>query len=480
MSPAADESSAGRVDGRASSHDIGSRPQTEALQIAASAMVDAQALKLIDNRHEVLQAEPAGAMTTAAARTAAVNDVAALDSFADKALQGRAAAVMGNTAHQHPTYKSALKEISPQYADLADRAYAQALKDSAAKEDRKALEFADLRDAAAASIAARYSAMAGAGQMVKDLPEPALERLAIKDSRDLLLIDSFPPHARAGEAQALVAQSMRSDGYRATFERERAEWTAPSVDRQLGRTANTTPRAENDANSMRAVGDTTAKRRAIPPLEDRFNVMRTGLITREFRFRDQAGKVAFTDRLMSINIATDSPAAVKAMVDRAAERGWQTVQLKGSPEFVRQGWIAANAQGLTAVGHTPTDADRDAAAKERTRLQANQDALSPSAPGPAAQRIQPAHRENLGDGRSAEEFRGNRPLLAAIEKALVNAKVPPEIRGQMRSMMAAEGARRVSGGERFNVPVYDPAAARARSAPVQAVAPRSADRERSR
>ena len=178
-----------------------------------------------------------------AAREAATSDVAGLNSFTDKMLQGRAAAVMGDTADQHPAYKTSLKEASPQYAGLAERAYADGQQRSAAKEDRKAFEFADRRDDAADNIATRYATMARAGLTVKDLQGPALDRLAIKDSRDLLLIDGFPPHPRAGEA--------------------------------------------------------------------------------------------------------------KALVDRAAERGWEAVRLIGSPEFVRQGWIAATAQGLKAVGHTP-------------------------------------------------------------------------------------------------------------------------------
>lgn len=94
---------------------------------------------------------------------------------------------------------------------------------------------------------------------------------------------------------------------------------------------------------MRAEGDTSAKRRAIPPLEDRLNIVKSGLVAKEYHFRDQAGKVAFTEKMFSLNTSSESPAAIKAMVERAAERGWETVSLKGSPEFVRQGWIAANA-----------------------------------------------------------------------------------------------------------------------------------------
>jgi hypothetical protein len=231
---------------------------------------------------------------------------------------------------------------------------------------------------------------------------------------------------------------------------------------------------------MRSAGETTTKRPAIPPLEDRFNVFRIGLVEREYHFRDQAGKVAFTDKLLSISTASESPAAIKAMVDRAAERGWETVRLDGSPEFVRQGWIAATAQGLKAVGHSPTAGDREAAVKERARLQVGLDALAPARPGEAILRVQSAHVERVSGDRGAAEIGGPRQLVAAIEKALVDGKVSPELRGRVWEMMAAEGAQRVARGERVKVPVYDARAPRAQAKTVQAAPQRRSDRERSR
>ncbi len=488
--------------------DNGSRPPSEARPTPETALADAQALKVIDSRHEGLQALSAGALGAVAAREAAGSDVSALDSFADKSLQGRAAAVMGDTADQHPAYKTALKEVSPQYAGLAERVYADDQQRAAAKEDRKAFEYADRRDDAADSIAARYATMASAGLKVKDLQGSALDRLAIKDSRDLLLIDGFPPHPRLGETKTLVADSPKSDAYRSTFERETAEWTTAGVGRQtippartasnesldqasastaspadVKQSAKAPPSAERagiGTNSMRSEGNTAEKRRAIPPLEDRFNVKRIGLVEKEYHFRDQAGKVAFTDKFMSISTGSKSPAAIKAMVDRAAERGWETVRLNGSPEFARQGWIAATAQGLKAVGHTPTAGDREAAARERTRLQVNQDVLAPQRPGEAILRVQSAHVERVSGDRSAAEVSGQHQLAAAIEKALVEGKVSPELRGQVRAMMTAEGARRVARGERFKVPVYDSRAPRTRAKTIQAGPRRHGDRERSR
>ena len=237
------------------------------------------------------------------------------------------------------------------------------------------------------------------------------------------------------------------------------------------------------SNSMRSVGDATEKRRAVPPLEDRFNVFRTGLIEKEYRFRDQAGKVAFTDKLLSINSTSESAAAIKAMVDRAAERGWETVRLKGSPEFVRQGWVAANAQGIRAVGHTPTPGDRDAVAKERERLEVGRAAEGSQRPAKSIARIRAEHKvrsDTDPGGRIVLASSGQRLLAAAIEKALSEGKVSPEIRGQVRDMMAAEGARRMALGDRFKVPVYDAQAPRVRTKTISSGPQRHGDRERSR
>ena len=160
--------------------DSGTMPPSGPRPTPESALADAQALKSIDSRHEGLQALAPGTLGAVPAREAATSEVAALDGFADKVLQGRAAAVMGDTAEQQPAYRTALKEVSPQYAGLAGRAYAEEQLRSAAKEDRKALEYASRRDDAADSIAGRYATMASAGLTIKDLQGPALAMVAYR------------------------------------------------------------------------------------------------------------------------------------------------------------------------------------------------------------------------------------------------------------------------------------------------------------
>ena len=124
--------------------------------------------------------------------------------------------------------------------------------------------------------------------------------------------------------------------------------------------------------------------------------------------------------------------------------------------------------------------DREAAAKERARLQARQNAPAPQRLGEGLQRVQSDYVERVSGDRKAAELGGQRRLAVAIEKALVDGKVSPELRGQVRAMMAAEGAKRVARGERLKVPVYDARAPRARAKTVQAGRQRHGDRERSR
>ena len=133
-----------------------------------------------------------------------------------------------------------------------------------------------------------------------------------------------------------------------------------------------------------------------------------------------------------------------------------------------------------SVGHTPTTGDREAVIKERARLEIGRNADAPQRQVEAIDRVQSAHVERVNGSRSAAEHSGQRQLAAAIEKALADGNVSPEIRGRVQAMMTAEGARRIARGERFKVPVYDARAPRTRAKTIPAGPQRLSDRERSR
>lgn len=231
--------------------------------------------------------------------------------------------------------------------------------------------------------------------------------------------------------------------------------------------------------------DTGPRRSAIPPLEDRFNIVSRGLVSKDYEFRDQPGKIAFTESLYKLSSQTDSPAAAKAMVDRALERGWETVQVSGSSEFTRQAWVAATAHGLKAIGHTPTPGDRQAAKKERARLELSRSLRD--APR-SQQKADPGkvqggtveHADPAGERVRRSSAIREQQLVAAFDKALRDGKVPANLRDQLRERMAAEGARRSGQGERFNVQVYDLKAPRAKPKTLKVGPQRVADREWSR
>ena len=388
------------------------------------------------------------------------------------------------------------------------------------KDERKQAEYGRMQNDGATDIVARHATLKGLGMDMKDLSVLQTERIAREDSHALALLKGHP---REPEAAALVLTGLQTPAYRSAFEKAQAEmnWSegirsevslvqaiqlrsedeasrpggmrgvAEPQARQLaamdaadtrkisGPEQRDKARDAAPSNAMRSVGDTAAKRPAHPPLEDRFNI-KAGLLATEYRFRDQAGKVAFTEKMFGLHTTTDSAAAIKAMVDRAAERGWATVSLKGSSEFVRQGWIAANAHGLKAVGHTPTQADRDTADKDRARLRAGRNGEGSRQQHEVAAGAQLERGERADRACAAAGPIEQRQLAAAIERALVDAKVSPEIRGQVRDMMAAEGARRIARGERFKVPVYDARAPRARTRSTDPGPQRLGDRERSR
>ena len=248
--------------------------------------------------------------------------------------------------------------------------------------------------------------------------------------------------------------------------------------------------SKSAATMKAAMGDVQAdldagpRRSAIPPLEDRFNIVSRGLVSKDYEFRDQPGKIAFSESLHKLSSQTDSPAAVKAMVDRALERGWETVRVSGSSEFTRQAWIAATAHGLKAIGHSPTPGDWQAAEKERARLELSRSLRD----GPSQQKVAPVkaqggtveHADPAGERVRRSSAIRERQLVAAFDKALLDGKVPANLRDQMRERMAVEGARRAGQGERFNVRVYDLKSPRAKPKTLKVGSQRVADRERSR
>jgi hypothetical protein len=81
---------------------------------------------------------------------------------------------------------------------------------------------------------------------------------------------------------------------------------------------------------------------------------------------------------------------VRAMLELAQARGWQSLEVRGSGEFKREMWIEATARGLQARGHPASDLDRQEAGRRgaerapantvRAQAAAAQSPAAPTAP----------------------------------------------------------------------------------------------------
>lgn len=174
----------------------------------------------------------------------------------------------------------------------------------------------------------------------------------------------------AQQRQAAKA-SIAANDRQGDAKREVIEHMTPEELKRFAAAGADKPKAEQvlrdaAAREERAAATGTV-REPVPPLAERFNISRR-LFTKEYEFRDQPGKIAFSERFNTLRSGHSTPAAAIAMIDRAGERGWATVRVTGSAEFKRQAWIAAEARGIKAIGYEPTKGDIDAARAERSRL----------------------------------------------------------------------------------------------------------------
>lgn len=127
-----------------------------------------------------------------------------------------------------------------------------------------------------------------------------------------------------------------------------------------------TPRKDNGAPTAPGALERTAERgpeRAADPLAAAYDVREKGN-ERHYHRRDD-GKLAIRATEMHLHGVLRDAATIGAMLDLAASRGWNDVQIKGDRDTARTAWIEASARGLRAEGYTPTRDDRHAADQRR-------------------------------------------------------------------------------------------------------------------
>ena len=157
-------------------------------------------------------------------------------------------------------------------------------------------------------------------------------------------------------------------------------------------------------------------------------------VAHEGKFLDRKSEtVHFEDKGRSLSTASEDRDVIVHMVEVAKAKNWGELQLKGSEEFRRQAWIAAELAGVPTRGFKPKAQDRAAltAAREAMRIGAGQGAGERSndadqvrtnemEPVDAAGQKQPASPESTKTGTPARE-------TAAPEGDRTPAAHPPAV-----------------------------------------------------
>lgn len=125
-----------------------------------------------------------------------------------------------------------------------------------------------------------------------------------------------------------------------------------------------------------------------PSKQDPINVARDYLIDErngeKLYYRNDDGKLAIRASDQSIKGELRDARTISTMLDLAAHRGWNDVQITGDRDIARQTWIEATARGMKAEGYQPTRDDLHAS--QQRRIERSQQGLDIPVPSMSAER----------------------------------------------------------------------------------------------
>ncbi|WP_139342558.1 LPD7 domain-containing protein [Methylobacterium radiotolerans] len=190
-------------------------------------------------------------------------------------------------------------------------------------------------------------------------------------------------------------------------------------------------------------------------------------IAKAYYVEDKRGERRYYDDYRRSNVAMRATDAaiwtkredlntIRAMVDIAAARGWDTVHLTGTKDFKREAWIEAAARGIEAKGYRPSDPDRQEADRRRaerglenemrgltqgTRSNAADPGREPKAEAvPSAD--QRSHQDNRRAYKEAQQELSpdGRTMLAALVEKIDRQmnKLNNEHKAEMKAFVATE------------------------------------------
>lgn len=91
-----------------------------------------------------------------------------------------------------------------------------------------------------------------------------------------------------------------------------------------------------------------------------------------FYDKSDSSSIAFEDRKNTLHTSREDEKTIKAMVEVASSKNWQSITLKGTEEFKQKAWLEASLRGIDVKGYQPNEQDLatlKAKQEERTQNQ---------------------------------------------------------------------------------------------------------------
>lgn len=201
--------------------------------------------------------------------------------------------------------------------------------------------------------------------------------------------------------------------------------------------------AAETPNTVKATGrHSTAKGDVPEDLQRRYFVDGRGGPGLGFYADATVSAAAFRDRGDRLTTTRTDPHVIRHLTAIARHRGWTKVTLTGAPEFRREAWLVARAEGLEVRGYKPTERDAQDLERRREREHRREawETLGRDLETRTANADPDRHR-----ARSA-------PPMKAVEAVVASRIVDPAVRSRLLEAARARVAGWLERGGRFDEP----------------------------
>ncbi|HCI4627457.1 TPA: hypothetical protein NO917_005193, partial [Klebsiella variicola subsp. variicola] len=120
--------------------------------------------------------------------------------------------------------------------------------------------------------------------------------------------------------------------------------------------ATTPPESKKKNQQSEQPDDYFAEESHRPVMPERIAKAYTQIDDRYY-FQGRPDSLAFVDKGEKLQTKISNAQVAGSLVEIAEARGWEEIQLKGTPDFKREAWLQATVRGMTAHGYTPKEAD---------------------------------------------------------------------------------------------------------------------------